>query len=85
MSTYKNTSGNYTINLNNGTGNLVVVGNTVTNGLIVGSYTAANASLVSGVVGAIVAITNSPTVGGRLAFWDTTNSRWSYVSDNSAV
>ena len=39
----------------------------------------------SGVVGQQISISNSATVGGRMAFWDTTNARWSYVSDNSAV
>jgi hypothetical protein len=39
----------------------------------------------SGVVGQQISISNSTTVGGRMAFWDTTNTRWSYVSDNSAV
>lgn len=40
---------------------------------------------VSGVVGQVIVISDSPTVAGKLAFWDTTNSRWSYVFDNSAV
>lgn len=40
---------------------------------------------VSGIVGQVIAISDSPTVAGKLAFWDTTNSRWSYVFDNSAV
>jgi len=38
----------------------------------------------SGVVGQMIAISDS-TPGGKMAFWDTTNSRWSYVSDDSAV
>ena len=49
------------------------------------SYTAAAANLITGAVGRQIAITDSPTVGGRMAFWDTTNARWSYISDNSAV
>ena len=40
---------------------------------------------ISGVVGQVIVISDSPTVAGKLAFWDTTNSRWSYVFDNSAV
>ena len=48
-------------------------------------YTAAAAGAITGAVGWQISISNSPTVGGRMAFWDTTNSRWSYISDNSAV
>jgi hypothetical protein len=48
-------------------------------------YTATDAALTAGTVGQMIAISDSPTSGGRLAFWDTTNSRWSYVSDNTAV
>jgi len=73
------------------TGNIVGA-NILTAGLIsatgpvsVGVYTATNLNLVTGSVGALAAVSNSPTVGGRLAFWDTTNARWSYVSDNTAV
>lgn len=40
---------------------------------------------VSGVVGMLIAISDSPTNAGKMAYWDTTNSRWSYVSDDSAV
>ena len=47
--------------------------------------TAAAWNLITGAVGRQVCVSNSPTVGGRMAFWDTTNSRWSYVSDNTAV
>jgi len=47
--------------------------------------TAAQWNAITGAVGQQVCVSNSPTVGGRMAFWDTTNSRWSYVSDNSAV
>ena len=38
----------------------------------------------SGVVGQMIAISDS-TPGGKMAFWDTTNTRWSYVSDDTAV
>lgn len=47
-------------------------------------YTKANLTAITGQAGWTAAISNS-TPGGALAFWDTTNSRWSYVSDNSAV
>lgn len=39
---------------------------------------------VSGAVGQMIAISDS-VPGGKLAYWDTTNSRWSYVSNDSAV
>jgi hypothetical protein len=38
----------------------------------------------TGAVGQMICISNS-TPGGMMAYWDTTNSRWSYVHDNSAV
>jgi len=38
----------------------------------------------SGVVGMLIAISDS-TPGGKMAYYDTTNTRWSYVSDDSAV
>lgn len=67
------------------TGNLVA-NNITANGLFFASvYTAANLILTSGTVGALAAVSNSPTAGGRLAFYDITNLRWSYVSDNTAV
>ena len=47
--------------------------------------TAAQWNAITGAVGQQVSVSNSPTVGGRMAFWDTTNARWSYVSDNTAV
>ena len=49
------------------------------------TYTAAASAAVTGAVGWQISISDSPTVGGRMAFWDTTNARWSYISDNSAV
>jgi hypothetical protein len=39
---------------------------------------------ISGAVGQMICISNS-TPGGRMAYWDTTNARWSYVADDSAV
>ena len=47
--------------------------------------TAAAWNAITGAVGKQVSVSDSPTVGGRMAFWDTTNARWSYVSDNTAV
>jgi hypothetical protein len=50
-------------------------------------YTAATKP-VSGVVGQQIAISDSAGgshPNGMMAFWDTTNARWSYIHDNSAV
>lgn len=41
-----------------------------------------NLATITGTVGSVVAVTDG---GGKLAYWDTSNSRWSYVFDNSAV
>jgi len=46
-------------------------------------YTVA-AKPVSGSIGQMIAISDS-TPNGKMAYWDGTNSRWSYVSDDSAV
>ena len=52
------------------------------------SYTATAANAITGAVGQMIAITNSSggsNPNGMIAFWDTSNSRWSYIHDNSAV
>ena len=46
------------------------------------SYLSTALNLMTGTVGMMVCVSNN---GGRPAFWDTTNARWSYVHDNSAV
>jgi len=51
-------------------------------------YTAAAAGAITGQVGWQICISDSAGGGnpnGMMAFWDTTNSRWSYIHDNSAV
>ena len=45
-------------------------------------YTATALTAITGSVGQVAAVTDQ---GGKLAYWDTTNTRWSYVHDNSAV
>jgi len=50
-----------------------------------GAQTVAGNVTVYGDLGQQVCINDSPTVNGRMAFWDTTNFRWAYISDNSAV
>ena len=59
----------------------------VTGPLSLAVYTAAGKP-ASGAVGSVICISNSSGFGnpnGMLAFWDTTNNRWSYVHDNTAV
>jgi hypothetical protein len=52
-------------------------------------FTATGLTAITGSVGQIAIVSNSGggggNVNGMMAFWDTTNSRWSYVHDNSAV
>ena len=48
------------------------------------SYTSSALTAITGSIGWMAAVNNS-TPGGMLAYWDTTNARWSYVHDNSAV
>ena len=53
-----------------------------------GVYTATALTSITGAVGQMASVSNSGGGGnpnGMMAFWDTTNSRWSYIHDNSAV
>jgi hypothetical protein len=50
--------------------------------------TAAQWNAITGAAGRMVCVSNSasgPHPNGMMAFWDTTNARWSYIHDNSAV
>ena len=52
------------------------------------SYTEAALNAITGQIGWIAAVSDSAqgsNPNGMIAFWDTTNSRWSYIHDNSAV
>ena len=49
------------------------------------SYTVAAAGAITGAVGWQISISNSTGNGGRMAYWDTTNARWNYVSDDTAI
>jgi len=52
------------------------------------AYTAAAANAITGELGWQICISDSEqgsNPNGMMAFWDTTNSRWSYIHDNSAV
>jgi hypothetical protein len=51
-------------------------------------YTASALTAITGQIGQIAIVSDSAGGGnpnGMMAFWDTTNSQWSYVHDNSAV
>lgn len=78
-----------TLEDNSGTDYLVLNSTSATFSQPVGLrvYTAATKP-ATGVVGQIIAISDSAGGGnpnGMIAFFDTTNSRWSYIHDNSAV
>lgn len=61
------------------------IGNVAATGFFVFPvYTASALTAITGQVGWTAAVSDS-TPGGKHAYWDTTNSRWSYVSDDSAV
>jgi hypothetical protein len=46
------------------------------------NYTATALRAITGQVGAIAAVNDN---GGAIAYWDTTNTRWSYIQTGSAV
>ena len=60
-----------------------------TNGFVkLASYTASALTAITGQIGWMAAVSDSAggsNPNGMIAFWDTTNSRWSYIHDNSAV
>jgi hypothetical protein len=61
---------------------------TVTTTMILPVYTVASLTAITGVVGSVAVVSDSASGGnpnGMMAFWDTSNARWSYVHDNSAV
>jgi len=79
----QNTSNVY---IGNATGNLTQVWSPAV--AIFPVYTVAAAANLTGIVGQAICISNSSQgsdPNGMLAFWDTTNSRWSYVHNNQAV
>jgi hypothetical protein len=52
------------------------------------SYTEAALTAITGQIGWMAAVSDSAGgshPNGMIAFWDTTNNRWSYIHDNSAV
>jgi hypothetical protein len=68
-------------------GNVVATNVTVNSGgfMKLPVYTAANLRTYAGQAGWIATVSNSSSPAGKMAFWDTTNNRWSYVCDNTAV
>jgi hypothetical protein len=49
------------------------------------TYTAANLIMTLGSAGQLACVSDSPTSGGQLAYWDTINLLWKYVSNNNPV
>ena len=70
-----NVAGNVSV-----TGSLRVLGITK-----IGVYNRVPLRLITGQVGSIVSVIDSPVHAGKLAYWDATFARWSYVKDDSAV
>ena len=71
---------------NNFTANNVSINS---NGFVkLANYTEAALGAITGQIGWMAAVSDSSGGGnpnGMIAFWDTTNARWSYIHDNSAV
>ena len=66
--------------------NIKVIGGTTTGFNSVGVFTATALNAVTGVAGQFAAVSNGTGKnGGQLAYWDTTNSRWSWFDTNLAV
>ena len=80
-------SGNVSVNNNlTVSGSETVTGNLAVTGFLkVGSYLKATLNTLTGTVGSMAAVLDSPVRQGRIAYWDLTFNRWSYVDDNSAV
>jgi hypothetical protein len=74
------------------TGNIAATGTLTVGNLAVNTsgfvrypvYTKAALLLTTGQTGWVAAISDS-TPAGKLAYWDNTNSRWAYASDDAAV
>ena len=71
---------------NSTSGNMAVPGNISIAGGILNFATISKASLlvITGSIGQLAVLTNS-SPAGQLVYWDATNNRWAYVSDNSEV
>jgi hypothetical protein len=67
-------------------GSETVTGNLTVAGLVkVGSYVKATLNTITGTAGSMAAVLDSPVRQGRIAYWDLTFNRWSYIDDNGFV
>lgn len=88
---YNNTSGEISYDtLANNTSNISAANVTINSGgfMKLASYTSAALTAITGSIGWMAAVSDSAAgsnPNGMVAFWDTTNNRWSYIHDNSAV
>ena len=76
--------------LANNTSNVSAANVTINSGgfMKLASYTEAALTAITGQIGWMAAVSDSAqgsNPNGMIAFWDTTNSRWSYIHDNGAV
>lgn len=69
--------------IGNATGNLTQVWSPVVS--LVPVYNSATTGNITGAIGQVIAVSDSAGNAGRLAYWDGTNNRWSYVDTNGAV
>ena len=74
------------INLNNADNQTLVSANSTktqfTKPIQLANYTSSALTAITGELGWMVAVANN---GGKIAYWDTANNRWSYVIDGTAV
>ena len=88
---YNSSTGEITYDtLANNTSNVSAANVTINSGgfMKLASYTEAALTAITGQIGWMAAVSDSAqgsNPNGMIAFWDTTNSRWSYIHDNSAV
>jgi hypothetical protein len=78
------TAGNASIANNVNTVSLTASGNITAQYLKVTTRTIASARTIQGQAGQMISLSDS-IPGGKFAYWDTTNNRWSYFKDDSAV
>jgi hypothetical protein len=90
-SSFVNNFYNYTLSSNATTlavtGTAYISGNvTMASLAAVGTYTATALNAITGVSGQYAAVSNGTGKNnGQLAYWDVTNTRWSWVDTNAAV
>ena len=77
-------NGNIFANFITANANLAVSGRITGQYLKVTTKTIAAARAIAGQAGQMISLSDS-VPGGKFAYWDTTNSRWSYFKDDSAI